>query len=131
TVVAEYQTTAHVEEALYRLVETNMALGIVTEAQSTAAVLGHNFPNSEWYKHAYALLKSGGLSPQLNSGSWISNSLKTLLPGESNTPKPQPTMPARGMRAPEVSPPPRVPGDVPTAAKPTGKPPMGFAQRSE
>src|SRR5215831_17971897 len=87
TVVAEYQTTAHVEEALYRLVETNMALGIVTEAQSTAAVLGHNFPNSEWYKHAYALLKSGGLSPQLTSGSWISNALKALVPGGGSKPK--------------------------------------------
>ena len=43
-VVTEYQTTAHVEEALYRLVETNMALGIVPEAQSAAAVLGHNYP---------------------------------------------------------------------------------------
>ena len=57
---------AHVEEALYRLVETNMALGIVPEAQAAAAVLGHNFPNSQWYKHAYALLKSGGVSPQIN-----------------------------------------------------------------
>ena len=41
---------AHVEEALYRIVETNMALGIVPEAQAAAAVLGHNFPNSDWYK---------------------------------------------------------------------------------
>ena len=44
TVVAEYQTTAQVEEALYRLVEANMALGIVPEAQAAAAVLGHNYP---------------------------------------------------------------------------------------
>ena len=66
-VVTEYQTTAHVEEALYRLVEANMSLGIVTEAQSAAAVLGHNFPQSDWYNHAYALLKTGGTSPQLNS----------------------------------------------------------------
>src|SRR5499425_211733 len=47
TVVTDYQTTAHVEEALYRLVESNMQLGIVPEAQSAAAVLGHNYPNSE------------------------------------------------------------------------------------
>ena len=63
TVVAEYQTTAHVEEALYRICEANMTLGIVPEAQAAAAVLGHNFPNSDWYKRAYALLKSGGVSP--------------------------------------------------------------------
>src|SRR5215813_3935817 len=81
TVVSDYQTTAHIEEALYRLVETNMQLGIIPEAQSAAAVLGHNYPNSEWYKNSYALLKSGGLSPQINSGSWISNTLKALTPG--------------------------------------------------
>jgi outer membrane protein assembly factor BamD len=134
TVVSEYQTTAHVEEALYRLVETNMSLGIVTEAQSTAAVLGHNFPNSLWYKHAYALLKSGGLSPQFNSGSWISNTLKALMPGGSkqNAPQPAPAPPAPGMPAPDDMPAPRAPsGDVPTASKPMTKPPMGFAQRSE
>ena len=131
TVVAEYQTTAHVEEALYRLVETNMALGIVVEAQSAAAVLGHNYPNSDWYKHAYALLKSGGLSPQFNSGSWISNTLKALVPGAQQK-KPAPDAPSPGMPAPEDMPAPRTPGaDVPTAATPTGKPPMGFAQRSE
>jgi len=133
TVVSEYQTTAHVEEALYRLVETNMALGITTEAQSTAAVLGHNYPNSQWYSHAYALLKSGGLNPQLNSGSWISNTIKALTPGGSQPKKPQPaTEPPPGLPSPDDMPAPRVPsGDVPTAAKPTAKPPMGFAQRTE
>ena len=50
-VVSEYQTTAHVEEALYRLVETNMSLGIVPEAQTAAAVLGHNYPNSQLVRH--------------------------------------------------------------------------------
>ena len=79
-VVSEYQTTAHVEEALYRLVETNMSLGIVPEAQTAAAVLGHNYPNSQWYANAHALLKSGGVSPQINQGTWISNTLKALTP---------------------------------------------------
>ena len=134
TVVNDYQTTAHVEEALYRLVETNMALGIVTEAQSAAAVLGHNFPNSDWYKHAYALLKSGGLSPQLTSGSWISNALKALVPGGGSKPKPAPVPepPAPGLPRPEDLPPPRTPDpDIPTAGKPLSRPPMGFAQRNE
>ena len=53
-VVTRYQTTRHVEEALERLTEAYMSLGIVDEAQTAAAVLGHNFPDSEWYKHAYA-----------------------------------------------------------------------------
>ena len=119
TVVSEYQTTAHVEEALYRLVETNMALGIVAEAQAAAAVLGHNYPNSDWYKNAYALLQSGGLSPQLNSGTWISNTLKALTPG-GQKPKPTPQQPAPGLPSPDQLPAPRAPGeDVPTAAKPT------------
>ena len=59
-VVTKYQTTRHVEEALMRLTEAYMALGIVDEAQTAAAVLGHNFPDSHWYKDAYALVKSGG-----------------------------------------------------------------------
>ena len=53
-VVTRYQTTRHVEEALMRLTEAYMALGIVEEAQTAAAVLGHNFPDSEWYSHAYS-----------------------------------------------------------------------------
>jgi outer membrane protein assembly factor BamD len=131
-VVTEYQTTTQVEEALYRLVETNMALGMVPDAQSAAAVLGHNFPNSEWYKNAYALLKSGGVSPQVNSGSWISKTLKALVPGGSQ-PKPQPEAPAPaapspGMPSPDEMPAPRIPSDVPTASSPSSKPPMGFAQ---
>ena len=58
-VVAKYQTTRHVEEALMRLTEAYMALGIVDEAQTAAAVLGHNFPDSPWYKDAYVLLEVG------------------------------------------------------------------------
>ena len=61
TVVSDYQTTAHVEEALARLTECYMALGITKEAQNAAAVLGHNYPDSKWYKDCYALLQSGGL----------------------------------------------------------------------
>ena len=52
----EYQTTTHVPEALHRLTEAYLALGIPTEAQKTAAVLGHNYPNSDWYKDSYALV---------------------------------------------------------------------------
>ena len=63
-VLTNYQTTRHAQEALYRLTEAYMGLGITDEAETAAAVLGHNFPDSEWYKDAYALLKSGGHSPQ-------------------------------------------------------------------
>ena len=69
--MTQYQTTRHVEEALARLTEAYMAIGIVGEAQTAAAVLGHNFPDSRWYKDAYNLVKSGGLDsePDAESGS--------------------------------------------------------------
>ncbi|RKE68314.1 Beta-barrel assembly machine subunit BamD [Pseudorhodoplanes sinuspersici] len=71
-VVTQYQTTRHVEEALMRLTEAYMALGIVQEAQTAAAVLGHNFPDSRWYQDAYKLVQSGGVEPSENKASWIS-----------------------------------------------------------
>src|SRR5438477_582516 len=74
-VVTQYQTTRHVEEALYRLTEVYMALGIVPEAQTAAAVLGHNFPDSRWYKDAYALVRTGGAEPREDEGSWMSRAL--------------------------------------------------------
>jgi outer membrane protein assembly factor BamD len=77
-VVTQYQTTRHVEEALARLTEAYMALGIVNEAQTAAAVLGHNFPDSTWYSDAYKLVKSGGLEPAENQGSWISRAFKKM-----------------------------------------------------
>jgi outer membrane protein assembly factor BamD len=76
TVVARYQTTRHVEEALERLTEAYMAMGIVAEAQTAAAVLGHNFPDSPWYKDAYALLTKGGVEPREDSESWISKAFR-------------------------------------------------------
>lgn len=71
SVVSNYQTTEQVEEALMRLTEAYIALGIINEAQTAAAVLGHNFPDSKWYKHAYGLLGKRGLEPQEHEGSWI------------------------------------------------------------
>ena len=76
TVVSRYQTTRHVEEALERLTEAYMAMGIVGEAQRAAAVLGHNFPDSPWYKDAHALLTKGGVEPRENSESWISKAFR-------------------------------------------------------
>jgi outer membrane protein assembly factor BamD len=77
-VIAKYQTTRHVEEALARLVECYYSLGVVPEAQTAAAVLGHNFPDSKWYKDSYELLKSGGYSPQEDQNSWISKAFKSF-----------------------------------------------------
>jgi outer membrane protein assembly factor BamD len=77
-VVTQYQTTREVEEALMRLTEAYLSLGIVDEAQTAAAVLGHNFPDSPWYKDAYKLIKSAGAEPNENKESWISRSFKKL-----------------------------------------------------
>ena len=77
-VVTQYQRTRHVEEALARLTECYMTLGIVMEAQTAAAVLGHNFPDSPWYKDSYRLVKAGGLEPREDTGSWMSKAFKGL-----------------------------------------------------
>lgn len=79
SVVQNYQTTRHVEEALARMAEAYMALGIASEAQTAGAILGHNFPNSPWYKDTYVLLQSGGLEPRENNGSWLSKTWKSAL----------------------------------------------------
>ena len=55
-----------------------MALGIVSEAQTAAAVLGHNFPDSPWYPDAYKLVKAGGFEPTENKGSWISRAFANV-----------------------------------------------------
>lgn len=75
-VVTRYQRTRHVEEALMRLTEAYMALGIVDEAQTSAAVLGHNFPESRWYRDAFTLMQSKGLQPAENKASWISQAFR-------------------------------------------------------
>jgi outer membrane protein assembly factor BamD len=78
-VVTQYQTTRHVEEALMRLSEAYVSLGIIDEAQTAAAVLGHNFPDSPWYKDAYTLVKTAGGEPTAeNKGSWISRAFQKM-----------------------------------------------------
>lgn len=62
-VVENYQTTTHVPEALHRLTESYLGLGMIREARRSAAVLGHNFPGSDWYADSYALLAEGGDDP--------------------------------------------------------------------
>ena len=72
-IVSEYQTTSHIEEALARYSESYISLGIFTEAQSSAAILGYNYPNSKWYEYIYNQLESAGLRPKEEKTSWIKN----------------------------------------------------------
>ena len=75
-VVEEFQTTSHTPEALHRLVESYLSLGLSANAQTAGAILGHNFQASDWYKDTYILLSGQGLSTETvdNEGSsWLNN----------------------------------------------------------
>ncbi|MGV8996709.1 MAG: outer membrane protein assembly factor BamD [Parvibaculaceae bacterium] len=78
-VLTDYQTTSHVPEALHRLVEAYLMLGVKTEAQTAAAVLGYNFPGSDWYQDSYNLLADQGLKPVENKDSWISRTWNSVF----------------------------------------------------
>lgn len=80
-VLETFSNTRHVEEALARIAEAYYAMGLVSEAQTAAAVLGHNYPDSQWYKDTYALLQSGGVEPRENKASWISRAVRTVAGG--------------------------------------------------
>lgn len=78
-VIDLYQTTTHVPEALHRLTESYLALGIKDEAKKTAAVLGYNYPGSTWYADSYVLLTGIDLRPEEYSDSWISRIWKSII----------------------------------------------------
>lgn len=82
-VVETYPNTRQVEEALARLVEVYFAMGLTQDAQTAAAVLGHNFPDSQWYADSYKLLQSQGLEPRENRGSWLTRAGARLIGAES------------------------------------------------
>jgi outer membrane protein assembly factor BamD len=82
-VVEQFQNTRHVEEALARLTETYYSLGLISEAQTATAVLGHNFPDSQWYRDSYKLLNADGITPNENKNSWISKSFKSTTKTET------------------------------------------------
>ncbi|MHA1598917.1 MAG: outer membrane protein assembly factor BamD, partial [Alphaproteobacteria bacterium] len=68
-VIDNFQSTTHVAEALHRLTESFIALGLREEAQKTAAVLGHNFPGSDWYEDSYGLVE-GKLTKPVEGDPW-------------------------------------------------------------
>ena len=78
-VVDEYQTTEQVPEALLRLTECYLLLGVREEAQAAAAVLGHNYPGSDWYKDAYALLEGKGLAEGTSEKGWFGRTFGSLF----------------------------------------------------
>jgi outer membrane protein assembly factor BamD len=82
TVVQDFQTTTHTAEALHRLVECYLALGLVEEAQTAGAILGYNYQSSPFYQDSYNLLKSKGLSPEAKGDNWLAKIYRQMIRGE-------------------------------------------------
>ncbi|MFC3117504.1 outer membrane protein assembly factor BamD [Jhaorihella thermophila] len=82
SVVEDYQTTSHTAEALYRLVEAYLSLGLLDEAQTAGAILGYNYQSSEWYQEAYKLLTAKGLELKSRGNNWLSQIYRQSVKGE-------------------------------------------------
>ncbi len=81
-VVENFQTTSHTPEALHRLVECYLLLGLTDEAQTAGAILGHNFRSTEWYQDSYRLLTARGLQPEARGDSWLAKVYRQVIRGE-------------------------------------------------
>ncbi len=81
-VVEDFQTTSHTAEALHRLVEAYLSLGLVAEAQTAGAILGYNYQSTEWYADSYALLTGQGLEPVSIGDNWLSAIYRQMVRGE-------------------------------------------------
>jgi outer membrane protein assembly factor BamD len=79
TVVDQYQTTPQIAEALERICEAYYSMGLDSEAQTAAAVLGRNYPGSGWYKDAFNILKGRNLRPVEDRRSWISQAFRKVF----------------------------------------------------
>ena len=82
TVVQDFQTTTHTAEALHRLVESYLALGLTDEAQTAAAVLGYNYQSSPFYQDSFRLLKGRGLAPEVKGDGWLAQVYRQMVRGE-------------------------------------------------
>ncbi|MCD9146369.1 outer membrane protein assembly factor BamD [Pseudophaeobacter flagellatus] len=80
-VVEDFQTTSHTAEALHRLVEAYLSLGLTEEAQTAGAILGHNYQSSEWYEDSYKLLTSQGLKLKDRGNNWLSQIYRQSIKG--------------------------------------------------
>lgn len=82
SVVEDYQTTTHTAEALYRLVEAYLSLGLANEAQTAGAILGYNYQSTDWYQDAYKLLTARGLKLSDKGNNWLSQVYRQSIKGE-------------------------------------------------
>lgn len=81
-VVEQFQTTTQTPEALYRLIEAYLSLGLTDEAQTAGAILGYNFQSTEWYQDGYRLLTDKGLEPKAKGDSWLARIYRQVVKGE-------------------------------------------------
>ena len=81
-VVEDFQTTTHTAEALHRLVEAYLSLGLTDEAQTAGAILGHNFKSTEWYEASYGLLTGVGLEPRVRGNNWLAQVYRQMIKGQ-------------------------------------------------
>ncbi|MBE1282664.1 MAG: outer membrane protein assembly factor BamD [Rhodobacteraceae bacterium] len=81
-VVEDFQTTTHTAEALHRLVEAYLSLGLVNEAQTAGAILGYNFQSTEWYEDSYKLLTANGLTAKDRGNNWLSQIYRQTVKGQ-------------------------------------------------
>ena len=81
-VVEDFQTTSHTPEALHRLVEAYLSLGLVEEAQTAGAILGYNYQSTEWYEDSFALLTGQGLEAKPIGDNWLSAIYRQMVRGE-------------------------------------------------
>jgi outer membrane protein assembly factor BamD len=82
TVVEDFQTTTHTPEALHRLVESYLSLGLVEEAQTAGAILGYNYQSTEWYESSFSLLTGRGLTAEAAGDNWLASIYRQVLRGE-------------------------------------------------
>jgi len=80
-VVEDFQTTSHTAEALHRLVEAYLSLGLTDEAQTAGAILGYNYQGSDWYEDSYKLLTGQGLEPRVLGTNWLSAIYRQMIRG--------------------------------------------------
>jgi len=81
-VVEQFQTTTQTPEALHRLVESYVSLGLSDEAETAGAILGYNYQSTEWYQDSYNLLTKNGLKPQSKGNNWLSAIYRQMVRGE-------------------------------------------------
>ncbi len=81
-VVEQFQTTTQTPEALYRLIEAYLSLGLTDEAQTAGAILGHNFQSTQWYKDGYSQLAKRGLEPAQKGNNWLAAIYRQMIKGE-------------------------------------------------